>query len=136
MHEVDPAITNAETRPELGYDHRDANWKTVWKTYYWFCAFGTFFVALSVGISWGLTGKKPGEEIRETYEIALPARENVPLLQSGEVAKLDVMEMKQGTKRRLESYGRNRQTGQMFIPIERAMDLTAERGVTPPQQPK
>ncbi|MBX3118105.1 MAG: hypothetical protein KF784_03505 [Fimbriimonadaceae bacterium] len=131
MHDVDPEAINAETRPELGYDHRDANWKTVWKIYRWYSIFATVMVVISVGIQWTLTKTAPGKSYRAEHTMT-PPRDPNPVLQSSEQAKLDITNMRRDAKKRLESFGQDVVTKQTWIPIDRAMELTVEKGINPP----
>lgn len=130
MHDVDPEAINAETKPELGYDHRDANWTTVWKVYKAFVAFCTVMVAISIGIQWGFTKTKPGQSFRPEHVMS-PPRDPNPLLQSGDQARLDIANMRRDARKRLDSYGKDLVTNQTWVPIDRAMEMAEQRGLNP-----
>lgn len=133
MHDVDPEAINAETRPELGYEYRDANWGSVWKVYRWFVGFGTVMVILSIFIQWWFTKTRPGEEFRPAHTLRKPVEPN-PLLQSGDAAKRDIVEMRRAAKQKLNSYGYESNTSQSYMPLDRAMEITAEKGLNPPSE--
>ncbi|MFQ3588623.1 MAG: hypothetical protein SNJ76_13305 [Fimbriimonadaceae bacterium] len=127
MHEVDTAAINAQTKPELGYDHRDVDYKALAKWFTGFFALTVFFIGLTIGIHALLTGTPVGQPVRTVPDLRLPEAPN-PLLQSGFTAKYDMFQIRRQEAARLSSQGWVDETqGVVHIPIDRAMELMAER---------
>lgn len=127
MHEVDPAAINAETKPELGYEHRDVDYKALAKWFTGFFGLTIFFIALSIGIHALLTGTPVGQPVRAVPEIRIPEAPN-PMVQSGFTAKYDMFQIRRQEAERLSSQGWvDESKGVAHIPISRAMELMADR---------
>jgi len=120
---------------ELGYDHRDVDIPKIRTAVIWFFGFaiGSFLVGLLVYKNRTALFLR---ENRAAYSNAnrtrrLPEYPN-PLLQDNVIAKTDLMIMRQGEQKIIEGQGPlNDGSGRWRIPVEHAINLTAERGLAP-----
>ncbi len=130
MHDDDLQLREDELR-RLGYDPRDINVPGIRKAVSGFMAFSTFAVVCSVFVyvalvPWHCAGPAPAAIVPATKIPPVPN----PLLQTDETAKTDIRTMLRIQNGALNSYGWvDKQKGIVHIPIEKAIDLTVERGI-------
>lgn len=126
MHDADPEAINALTKPEIGYEYRDVDAPGILK---WTVG---FFVGTTVSIALTLLGfwLAIGIPVREDVPITtIPGGAN-PLLQGNMAAKADIAALRQEELKRKQSSGWIDETKDIaHIPIDRAMEILAERGV-------
>ena len=116
---------------ELGYEHRDVNYKNIRNAIVIF--FG--FTAVCFVIGYWVYDQMHPSSYRHTIESAAketrykPASPN-PILQDNVNAKSDIMTMRQAEYAHLHSTGPiEGSEGKVHIPVERAMELLVERGL-------
>ena len=127
-HERDPEAINSETRPELGYEYRDISVKGLAVSTLWFFVGSTIVIALTY-VFFVTFIKLPLRS--EASPTPIPQFPN-PLLQSNTKVKSDIAEVRRHEDETLSSYGRaDQQKGVARMPIERAMEEVAEKGLSP-----
>lgn len=115
---------------ELGYEIRDVNYRALVKAVVYFFV----FAAASFGFGMWFYGKANPEKNRHTLANVnklnrpMPG-ENHPILQQNVNSKTDLMRMREAEDNRLHGTGPIEGSDKVHIPIERAMDLLAERGL-------
>jgi len=118
---------------ELGYDHRDVNYKSLTKSIIIFLVFG--FLTTIVGaiiytnrfFVFQIPEPKPG--IDAVLPRATPPS-GTPFVQDNVASKTDIMTLRQGETKRLTGTGYTDDTHEYaYIPIEKAMEMVTERGV-------
>lgn len=130
MHDDDLQLREDELR-RLGYDPRDINVPGIRKAVTGFLTFSTFAVVASVFIyialvPWHCAGPAPAAIVPATKIPPVPN----PLLQTDETARTDIKTMLKQQLGALNSYGWvDKSKGVVHIPIEKAIDLTVERGI-------
>jgi hypothetical protein len=115
---------------ELGYEHRDVNYKLLTRAiliFFGFTAFA-FGVGLLIYNAIHPVQDRSTQLSNASRKRALPQAPN-PLLQNNVTAKTDLMLMRQAEDARLHGTGTNEDGQTVHIPIERAIDLTLERGL-------
>ncbi len=134
MRKVDPNEVNAATKPEFRYDTRDISFMGLAPHIVGFFIFAT----VTIAIVWVIYLFAPrwaypdGGITRGRTEKALIPPDPNPLLQDGHTAKLDIFQLRRAEAMAQESYGwEDRAKGVATIPIDRAIELTAERGLEP-----
>lgn len=133
MHEADPQAINAATRPEDGYDTRDMKIAHIWKHIVGFF----FFTGIMIGFvivlyNWVLPWRYEGGMLRARTEPAIIPAEPHPLIQNGHEAIMDIVELKKGEMKKLNSYGESDATkGAVRVPIGRAIEMVSEEGLNP-----
>jgi len=121
------------SRPEERFEHRDVD---VWSVYKFGIALA-FLCILSVGLLYGLyqyfVSREGGPMSRDLVNVDARRLPPMPRLQSAPIA--DLKDMRAAEEQILTGYGWVDQAhGVVRIPIDRAMDLLAQRGVpTRPQ---
>lgn len=126
MHEADPEAINALTKPEIGYEVRDMNIPALLK---WSVG---FFVGTTVSILGTLLGfwLAIGIPVREDVPITTIPKSPNPLLQDNMATKIDIRDLRREEAQRKDSYGWiDEQKGIAHIPVDRAMETVAERGI-------
>lgn len=126
MHEPDTEAINAATKPEIGYEYRDMDVRKISIATFWFFAGTTICIAATlVGLLW--TVKLP---LRSTEPPkTIPAFPN-PLLQGTMATKVDIAKLRHEEDDKLNRYGWvDESKGVAHIPIDKAIDLVAERGL-------
>jgi hypothetical protein len=138
MRSADPDTINAETKPELGYETRDIQAPLLYKSVFWFLAISTAMIFITIPIWVFIMSQKDGFDPARTAPLQLPSQPN-PLLQSERTAKLDIKTLRQQEEAHLGSFGWvDRGKGIARIPIDRAIELVAQRGLpsgSPAQAP-
>lgn len=129
-HHDDPVeLAKAE---KLRYDHRDLDIDAIRKSMFPFGAFLVFCLIASFLVMAGLYWLRQQGESAFTAQVA-PPRASLPagpLLQSDITAKLDMENLRKREDRMANSYGwADRPNGVARIPIDRAVELTAQRGL-------
>jgi hypothetical protein len=116
-----------QERPDL-YEHKDANTRGVW----WFLFGLLSFLAISAFAMAGIYrffGAQPGMSAEELTPLA-PARQVPPTPRLQTRPQLDMESMRAYEHRVLRTYGWvDQKAGTVRIPIDRAMDMLAERGL-------
>jgi hypothetical protein len=121
------------SRPEERFEHRDVN---VWSVY----KFGiglAFLCILSVGLLYGLyryfVSREGGPMARDQVNVDARRLPPMPRLQSAPIS--DLKDMRAAEEQILNGYGWvDQANGVVRIPIDRAIDLLAQRGLpTRPQ---
>ena len=132
QHDRDPEAINAEIRPEIGYEYRDISVKGIVQFTVWFFAGTTIVIALTYVFFWGLIDLP----LRPTTPPeTIPAYPN-PLLQCGQMVKWDISKVKRDEDEHLNSYGWvDQERGIARIPIDKAMEEVAARGLARPAVP-
>lgn len=120
---------------ELGYEIRDVNYKGLRKAIIYFFGFGIFCALIGAFIYTNrftiFMLEEPKPSIDATLARNIPPKPN-PLLQNNVVSKTDIAEMRQRETKRLTGTGYVDETQTIaYIPIDRAMELIAERGISP-----
>ncbi len=132
MHEVDNDKINAETRPEMGYETRDINTKTIWQSIFWFNVFLTVCVIISYGVWIYLVPKarqKP-EQGALMAERQLKPKDPYPLLQSNVTTRTDIRDLRIEEDKRMRNLELvDPAKGIVKIPVADAMKLFVERGM-------
>lgn len=123
MHEPEPTQDILE---DLGYEKRDLSLPAVAKWTVAFFAVMVIGMAISLLITWGLAANSPDARTRPIGAIRqLPP---APQLQAN--PKMDYDTYMASEKAQMTSYGWvDRKAGLARIPIDRAVDLVAERGI-------
>lgn len=130
MHDDDLQLTEEELR-RLGYDPRDINVPGIRKAVTGFLMFATFCVVVSIFVymalvPWHCAGPAPASMVPATK---IPPAPN-PLLQTDISNKIDIRDMLKQQNAALNSYGWvKKEKGIAHIPIDRAIDLTVQRGL-------
>lgn len=127
MHEPDTEAINAATKPELGYEYRDLDVKKITIATVWFFVGTTVCIALTL-VGFLVAVKLP---VRSTNPPAtIPATPN-PLLQGTMATKVDISKLRHDEDVRTNTYGWiDRSKGIARIPVDKAIDLVAERGLS------
>lgn len=128
MHTDEPREVEGR---DLGYDPRDIDAPKIYKVVLGFFAFALVFFGLgAVYYIW--IGKI---ETGQRFDPRKPAIVG-PKIQGNVAAKIDLMQMRQDERAQIESYGKDEETlatGQKVarqrIPVARAMQLLAQRGL-------
>lgn len=128
LHERDPEAINADTKPEIGYDHRDIDVKAlIWSTIWFFAGTGIVIALTYLGF-WAMIDL-PLRPVDPPQTV--PAYPN-PLLQSKEMVQMDIADLKRKEDEQLGSYGWvDKDKGVARIPIGKAIEEVAEKGLTP-----
>lgn len=109
---------------ELGYDPRDIDLPKIKKIVIWFFILTVFFFGMgAIVFSWRGWGARTSFDPRKAAFAG-------PKVQGNVSAKIDIMSMRQKERAEMESYGTN-PDGKQRIPVDRAIDLLAERGLPP-----
>ncbi len=107
---------------ELGYDPRDINLPVIKKIVVWFFVLTVLFFGggaiVYIARHWG------GRTTFDTRKAPIAG----PKIQGNITAKVDIMDMRQAERAQMETYGTN-PDGKQRIPVDRALDLLAERGL-------
>jgi hypothetical protein len=125
---------NEDILADLGYEYRDLDMVSLSKATLWFAIFttGGFAIGLLLFFMWNPQVKTEGN-INRPFLGRTPPAPN-PLLQTNTTTRTDIMELRQGETRRLTTAAVvDSKSGVYRIPIERAIALTAERGL--PEKP-
>jgi hypothetical protein len=121
------------SRPEERFEHRDVN---VWSVYKFGIALA-FLCILSVGLLYGLyryfVSREGGPMARDQVNVDARRLPPMPRLQSAPIS--DLKDMRAAEEQILNGYGWvDQANGVVRIPIDRAIDLLAQRGLpTRPQ---
>ncbi len=117
---------------ELGYEVRDIEYKPLIKGVVYFFAFtlATFIVGYWIYNAMNPLKQRQTQVNNASSTRRIPNYPN-PLLQNNVTAKTDMMLMRKQEAQRLEGTGYVEGTnqGRVHIPVERAIDLLAERGL-------
>ncbi len=106
---------------ELGYETRDINYSILGKVAFWFFTFGLGCFA-AVGIWFYLVNPQIASKLDPSKP--LPAIQ----LQTDATVRVDIQQLRQQETATLGSYGKNPDNSYR-IPIDKAMDLIAQRGL-------
>lgn len=117
--------------PGAGYEHTDIDPSIGYKFAIWLAVAMLMSVGIVYGTFWFMnTGQQAADQAAQKYPLAV-GRQVVPpgpRLQTQPFK--DIYLLRQGENERLERYGwMDRAAGVTRIPIERAMELTIERGL-------
>jgi hypothetical protein len=115
--------------PNFGYEIRDARARPlIWGGVATFVLLiASFLIIAGLLFLFGSNPRQTGNTLPENFQPRLPT--SGPILQQDGDLEGDVYIAQETEK--LETYGWiNRRAGTVHIPIERAMELTVERGVT------
>lgn len=126
------ANTNAETKPELGYDHRDLPFGPIGKATFWFFLVTLITCVICYVIFMGFYNWKQGPQLRLNAKMQPMPKSPNPLLQTERTAALDIREMKDKDNYLVNQYqvvGQEKKHAK--IPVNRAMELLAEKGLQP-----
>lgn len=121
---------------ELGYEHRDINFKNLTRAITYFFVFTAICFAAGFWVYDVMhpMSNRQTKTSETSYAKFKPKAPN-PLLQDNITAKADIMTMRQSEYARLHSTGPiEGAPGKVHIPVERAMDLIVERGL--PETPE
>ena len=108
---------------ELGYDPRDIDLKRILRIVVYFFAFAIVFFG-GGALYYVYVGKIVTNQRFDTRRPEIVG----PKVQGNVMAKIDIMTMRQAERRQMESYGTN-PDGKQRIPVSRAIDLLAQRGL-------
>jgi len=118
---------------ELGYDHRDVNYKALIKAVIAFLSFGVGAAIVGAIIYtnrfaiFKLQEPRPGINAELSRRVAATG---TPLLQDNVASKVDIMTLRQKETKRMTSTGYTDETRRyVHIPVDRAMEMIAQRGV-------
>jgi hypothetical protein len=126
MHEPDTEAINAATKPEIGYEYRDISLRPIiFSTVWFFLGTGVTIFLTLVGL-WALVDLP----LRSTNPPGtIPAAPN-PLVQSNMATKADMFRLRREEDAKVNKYGWvDREKGVARIPVDKAIDLMAERGL-------
>lgn len=127
MHERDPDMVNDQTKPEIGYEYRDISLKGIGLSMFWFFGSTTVVIALTY-VAFVFAVQLP---LRSPEPPKVPGGAN-PLLQSNVATKVDIAKLRQHEEKQLQTYGWvDKSKGIARIPVDKAIELTAERGLQP-----
>lgn len=116
---------------EMGYEIRDVDYKKLRSAIVWFFAFTLVSIAAGYVIWTKMNPAFSKEKQATNADVTrrVPPSPN-PLLQDNVTAKTDMMLMRQEEQARLHGTGTDQVVdGRVHIPIERAIDILAERGL-------
>jgi hypothetical protein len=129
MRKHDPEEINARTRPESRYETRDVDLGPLTKSFIGFFI-GSVVLIVAVVPAYLLFIKDAGgPPSKQDLRVAIPRGQN-PVLQTNVTAKMDIVELRRKENAALNSYGwTDKGTRIAHIPIERAIKLTAQKGL-------
>jgi len=116
---------------ELGYEIRDVNYKSLYRTviYFFIFAGASAFAGLLLYNWWYPPQSRSTAANAAGMARAMPGK-NYPLLQDNVTSKTDIMDLRKGEAARLHGTGYvDDSHTKAHIPIDRAMDLLVERGL-------
>jgi hypothetical protein len=117
--DVDPLI-------DMGYERRDIDYRALFKWVIGFFVVSVGFFVASYFFYWWHYLKNPDVQTATAQHRQLPAAPN-PRLQTNTSTKTDIMKIRQDETARLAGTGWvNREKGIVHIPIDRAIELTAQ----------
>jgi hypothetical protein len=119
---------------ELGYETRDADLKVLGKASAFFFGFIFFSFIIGFGIFWWLNPDARNEKAAGPPFAKYGPPSPSPLLQTNITAKTDIKQLRMAETTALTTSAViDRQKGIYRIPIDRAIDLIAQRGL--PERP-
>jgi hypothetical protein len=126
MH-TKPDPIDPEVLRDMGYEKRDINVKSLSRSTFWIFLFCVACFAVSVPIYLSIQARNIAEPQKSKNRIQSPN----PLLQTNITTKLDMVQLRAREEKALNSTEWVDQSkGAVRIPISRAIDLIAERGVS------
>jgi len=119
---------------DMGYETQDVQIAPLVKAVMWFFTFVTATYILAVPVfRWFNPELAKGETISAPFSRTPPQAPN-PLLQTNITTKTDIMDLRKAESKQLTTSGVvDSQHGVYRIPIDRAIDLVAKRGL--PEKP-
>jgi len=118
---------------ELGYDHRDVDYKRLRKAIIGFLSFGVVSALIGAFIYtnrfwvFQIPEPKPGIDAELKRTVA-PA--GTPFIQDNVASKTDIMTLRQWETKRMTGTGYTDDSHQFaYIPVDKAMEIVAQRGV-------
>ncbi len=129
MHDVDPEVVNAETRPEMGFEARDISVGPIVKAATWFFTIATVFIFVTIPIFCAMGNSLGGFSKDRDPKLVVPKDPN-PLLQTNRTTKTDIRDLRRSEDRQLNSYGWvDEAKGVAHIPVDRAIEIASGKGL-------
>ena len=114
---------------DLGYEPRDINIKAIHKALFWFFTFATVMFIVGAWIYANINPAFSPKVIAQKEDLIIPKAPN-PLLQTNVTNITDIMHLRQHETEVLTGTGwRDETHSAVHIPIDRAIDILAERGL-------
>jgi len=118
---------------DLGYDHRDVDYKRLTKAVIAFLSFGVGAALIGAAIYtnrfWVFQIPEPKPGINAELNRTTPPT-GTPFIQDNVASKTDIMALRQAETKRMTGTGYTDESHQyVYIPVDRAMAMVAQRGV-------
>ena len=129
-HDLD-ALEYGSTPPGAQYEHTDINPAIGYNFAIWLGAAMVMSLGIVYGTFWLFEGRQAATDAAtQQFPLAAGLEKEPPMPRLQTQPFKDVYLLKQGQNERLESYGWvDKENGVVHIPIERAMEVSLERGL-------
>jgi hypothetical protein len=124
-------IEYGPTPPGAGHEHTDIDPGIGYRFAIWLTAAMVLSVGIVYGAFWLFEGQKAARDAAaQVFPLAAGVEKEAPAPRLQTQPFKDVYLLEQGASERLERYGwTDKEAGVVHIPIERAMEVTIERGL-------